>query len=1144
LGKISERARTSASGKTEARNTQAGKGKAMRALRNFVLSGVYCLLLTAGCRAKGEQLGEEIRGVLKSGDWQAVLSELRSENQYASDPRMRLLAGHACIALNQNNEAARLFLSLSDEKGLEDWLSFTSSLAASEPETAVFHYLRGDALARLNRLEEAIVEFERCRELDVSFALAAKAEAVAYRLRGSRYANLALPLLLDVTRINSSCADAWADLGFYALLQKVPGQALEAYDSALRLNSQFSLAYIGRACALYGLGRFEEALESVQQAAALCPELADLCTQNQEMIVAGANRFLYEVEKYLPEEQKAGTTLEMRGFQHSEVDLGGEKVHAYILRPSLDRDSTRNGIGAIAEDLSRRLGKPIGELNPMVVCHGWGASAWGQKLHGATLAAAGGKDGVILLDIPEFRGGLEPDTSGIGRTVGMARAGARWHWVSDSASEKVWNVGWGFNDVLGHPVDYFGHSGGTEAFMKQGDRRDIPRWGKAMFAAYPLSGLPFVSVRAKEELAAKCERIVNFHTLPGSWSNTVSGPEGTVFNIEVSPGGKGLWHGDWTSPVVNEGVNPVYLLAGEVMHGAELKEMRRLAETYSNDPSYVRLNSLGAFWNTNRGLWGQKLLSAASAVSPRPSFSARTDDLAGMRGWQRDKTLAARDPAEVPVIMLPDTKQETLVNTLQQLEGAMPRFRADRGDLPLRVLVQGRDAANVESFLAKRDVEVAVPVLNRNLTELQIVANRQLGPTVGPFDAVIVTEKQPLERVPRSTELTTIAGGVKLRTTAGHLLSGDLPTTPFDRALAGEFAMTEQFRRGTVTWNEWFHAGPAPPAEPRGVAAERVSNFNSIPVASFGQEKIADVWHADMSDLSPTQIAQQTEAFARNLGVKDIGLRYTDDAKARRAADLLKQDGFSVHLFQGQSGFPPVEAVTLGMGMGGKNPVVVEIHGGGVSSSASRAELGNLVEELARRAPSNRYLVDAKDSLANIPALISTLGKDIGPTASGRRALLLGTGDLRSWVLASQLNDRGFEALKASPVYDALNLSQKYAFDAMIGIKPSVSPSVGPSSRGAEGIGASTPSTFSQPSWRRPTYDDFIRTLPGRTPVATDFDYLLQKGLLRPYTPPKPLRLPGGVTMEQFAKTWVDNGDWPLYIQCTLFYGGVVSLMR
>ena len=83
----------------------------MRGLRNVVLSGACCLLLTGVSWAKGVQLGEEVTAALKARDWQAVLSGLKAENEYASDPRMRLLARHACIALNQNNEAVVLFLS-------------------------------------------------------------------------------------------------------------------------------------------------------------------------------------------------------------------------------------------------------------------------------------------------------------------------------------------------------------------------------------------------------------------------------------------------------------------------------------------------------------------------------------------------------------------------------------------------------------------------------------------------------------------------------------------------------------------------------------------------------------------------------------------------------------------------------------------------------------------------------------------------------------------------------------------------------------------------------------------------------------------------------------------------------------------------
>ena len=98
---------------------------------------------------------------------------------------------------------------------------------------------------------------------------------------------------------------------------------------------------------------------------------------------------------------------------------------------------------------------------------------------------------------------------------------------------------------------------------------------------------------------------------------------------------------------------------------------------------------------------------------------------------------------------------------------------------------------------------------------------------------------------------------------------------------------------------------------------------------------------------------------------------------------------------------------------------------------------------------------------------------------------------------------------------DTIRNINKAKFDDLIGVK-----------------GAPMPSTFK-------TYDEYkVPFLPpheAKYNWNVNLDYMEQKGLIKHYLPPQPVR-PGGVSMKEFARTWVDRGDWPLVVGFGLGY--------
>jgi len=145
------------------------------------------------------------------------------------------------------------------------------------------------------------------------------------------------------------------------------------------------------------------------------------------------------------------------------------------------------------------------------------------------------------------------------------------------------------------------------------------------------------------------------------------------------------------------------------------------------------------------------------------------------------------------------------------------------------------------------------------------------------------------------------------------------------------------------------------------------------------------------------------------------------------------------------------------------------------------------------------------DHLEKIPAMVSELARDPDTEA----AIVLGTGDFRSAVTAMQFYDKGYDVVR----YDLISvLDDPSRLSVMRGVRKYPVVAVTPVSK------------------RR---GDGIEIIPR-----------LKEHRFREYRLPRPVKLPGGVTTKEFAKTWIDNGDWPVWVRAPGRYGAPVNLAK
>ena len=198
--------------------SQLGKTLPCGVILSLWLSLVAIGLAAAASPGPPVRMAEVERAVLAE-NWKEVLRLLDGVDSRTPDPVLRLIKGHACLALNDNNRSYRLFLSVGGSVDLETYQQWVDGLLREHPGHAMTYYLLGDAKARSGRFVEAISAFDKGDRLAPDNPLILNSRGIAHAA-----ANHFDEALSDVERAAGSSvpllADACANLGFLAIHQK------------------------------------------------------------------------------------------------------------------------------------------------------------------------------------------------------------------------------------------------------------------------------------------------------------------------------------------------------------------------------------------------------------------------------------------------------------------------------------------------------------------------------------------------------------------------------------------------------------------------------------------------------------------------------------------------------------------------------------------------------------------------------------------------------------------------------------------------------------------------------------------------------------------------------------------------------------
>ncbi|MCK5616360.1 hypothetical protein KAR91_81615 [Candidatus Pacearchaeota archaeon] len=256
-----------------------------------------------------------------SEDWGKVAKLLDSVTPETPSPVLRMIKGHADLALNRNNGSVTLFYSMTVED-MGKYAEWGKAFVSQNNDKSMAHYFQGDVYSRVGDLDQAHKHFTKSIETHKDNYLALNARGVISTLRkdydGSmKDFNKALSIKPDFIDVNNNIAMMRINQG-----QGRKG-AIKRFQSVIKSDSSFALAYHGLGCLellkVQKLAPVEN--PNIRKAFELMPVIQDLFLENEA-------RF---EDAYLDKQAKAlvadivgeGTTIE-KTWQYKKARIDGQ----------------------------------------------------------------------------------------------------------------------------------------------------------------------------------------------------------------------------------------------------------------------------------------------------------------------------------------------------------------------------------------------------------------------------------------------------------------------------------------------------------------------------------------------------------------------------------------------------------------------------------------------------------------------------------------------------------------------------------------------------------------------------------------------------------------------------------------------------
>ena len=286
------------------------------------MAAVYFVLATAcvsssvlAANSGMSVLDLNVEQALLAEDWIKVAELLREVDTTSASPVLRLIKGHACLALNRNNASLELFASMLKDTDSQAWQVWTDEFASRHSQHAIAWYFKGDAQARHEQWESAGESFEKAVQLDPRCYLAWNARGVVAHAVGNTL--MARTYFLYATKTKGDFADAYASRGTLNICLGNQQDQQSPFAQARRCSSDESalVAINGLGCAAYGQNKLDDALSHFQS----IPANSGIAALVERNIAATELRRLLILEG---EAQRAGMSIQALTLKNA-IAVGG-----------------------------------------------------------------------------------------------------------------------------------------------------------------------------------------------------------------------------------------------------------------------------------------------------------------------------------------------------------------------------------------------------------------------------------------------------------------------------------------------------------------------------------------------------------------------------------------------------------------------------------------------------------------------------------------------------------------------------------------------------------------------------------------------------------------------------------------------------
>ena len=294
-----------------------------RAARRLAALAMLLVAAATGCSRPRVAVPAPVEQALLTDDWAQIDGSLANVDERTPDPVLRLVKGHACLALNANNQALGLFLSVRRDADLDRCRAWATGFAKEHPSSAAAHYFRGDLSSRRGERDAAVQSLSKALALSPNHLLARHARAVVYATQGNYQA--ASDDFRAARADSPKLAELHVSYATYLVQKRADAhKALEEYEEALKISPDYVLALNGRGAMLVLLQRPPEAEAALTKAKQLSvgslAEMAGVADLNLGALTGKTNK--------APEQNlaavagwKPGTTIDYNVHKSIDVNI-------------------------------------------------------------------------------------------------------------------------------------------------------------------------------------------------------------------------------------------------------------------------------------------------------------------------------------------------------------------------------------------------------------------------------------------------------------------------------------------------------------------------------------------------------------------------------------------------------------------------------------------------------------------------------------------------------------------------------------------------------------------------------------------------------------------------------------------------------